>query len=179
VSATVDSAMIARRFYDELSIWTFEDPAADDLVPSERLVLLACGWHGPDVKAGRRRLGQMTGLATSTVEDALRRLERRGLLVRDGIGPRGVVLRRLVIPGFNADVSVSGPVEPSDVSAVGPVSVGGDVTATYRSRDGDVTVTGPVTGHEHELELEHPLSLNVSAGLEKRERLYEFKVRAA
>jgi hypothetical protein len=150
-----DRAFLARRFYDDLSVWAFLDPAGEDMTATERLVLLASGWHGPKITVGRRRLSKMTGLATSTVEAALVRLERRGVMARDGVGPRGVVLRRITIPGLNSNVSATGPVTPADVSATGPV----DVPATYRRRTHDVPMTGPTTGHKLELQQEQQLPL--------------------
>jgi hypothetical protein len=84
-----DRAFLARRFYDKLSLWVFEHPDADALSSSERLVLLACGWHGPNVKIGRRHMCPATGLGNGSVDLALAGLEDRGLMVRTGTGPRG------------------------------------------------------------------------------------------
>ena len=172
MTSPTDRAFLARRFYDELSLWVFQDEAAR--VSSRRRsgsCSLASGWHRPEVTAGRRRLAMATGLATSTVQDALYGLEERGLLERSGTGPRGVIARRIRVPELNVDDRsarnggedeleheddatgpTTGHVLESTGPAAGPVARDGDVTVTARSRDGNVTVTGPAAGHERELE---------------------------
>jgi hypothetical protein len=154
--------MLARRFYDELSLWAFESPEADDLGSNERLVLLACGWHGPDITAGRRRLCRATGLGNGSVQIALQRLEKRCLMVRVGVGPRGVTKRQITVPGLNTpggpDVTSTGPVNgPNgpDVTTPGhDDDVTGrdhDVTTTVPGRDHDVTSGRPELEREREL----------------------------
>lgn len=150
MTSPADRAFLARRFYDELSLWVFQDEAARELSPTERIVLLASGWHGPEVTAGRRRLAMATGLATSTVQDALYGLEERGLLERSGTGPRGVIARRIRVPELNVDDrsarnggedelehedDATGPTTGHVLESTGPAA--GPV-----ARDGDVTVTG-------------------------------------